>query len=531
MSEIDALLGLYGAVDRAVVAGEADAESLAPLLGAYRDGAATGWYDGQYLPWIAGVKARAVLRELDPRELDLDRLEVPDDVEDDRPPAPPADPDEPGRELPREVEEVRAALTSFPPVAVDGRTAARRLLAVAVAARALPQFFGSDGSERDAARAPLVFRRTDLDPDSGAADELAAELHTRLSEDFTSMDRWADVVDGAISAGLVPVSFRSQTMAPPCTGELILRPGPNGDDPDPVTVLKSEFITDQISFEDAKLFLEPTNWQYPGSFWCRMERVEPALEPNSWLYHETVATSSPPETATWTVSTDLQFWFSHPTAKEARAEYDFGPGLPTALSDIEVDEGSLRIIELPDQRVHVKTTKRVRFAGSFDGAGLAMFMCATGYSTVLEDLVFTVSSAGTANSRPFPVPAPVGGAMPDPQFAKKTTAKKAAAKATASKTTPGGQQSTTPPSGADSLEAIAADTAKFVSTVLTDVTATSTKSLGAIQSGSYKVEDAWSDGISLWANYLNGLGKMFELGTRTAKVIAQNPAAKSPGEY
>lgn len=518
MSEIEALLGLYGAIDRAVVAGEADSESLAPLLSAYREGAA-GWYDEQYLPWVAGVKERAVLRDLEPRPLDVDRDEEPE--LESTPAPPPPDRDEPQRELPQEVEEVRAALTSFPPVAVDGRTAARRLLAVAVAARALPQFFGSDGSERDAARAPLVFRRTDLDPDSGAADELAAELHTRLSEEFTSMARWADVVDGAISAGLVPVSFRSQTIVPPCTGELILRAGPDGNDPDPVTVLKSEFTTDQLSFEDAKRFLVPSNWHYPGSFWCRMDKVEPALEPNSWLYHETVATSCPPSTATWTVSTDLQFWFSHPSPTEARVEYDFGPGLPTALSDIEVDEGSLRIIELPDQRVQVKTTKRVRFAGSFDGAALAMLMCATGYSTVLEDLVFTVSTAGTANSQPFPVPAPPGGPMPDPQFAKKKTA---------SKTTPGAQQSTTPPSGADSLELIAADTAKFVGTVLTDVTATSTKSLAKIQSGTYKVEDAWADGITMWANYLNGLGKAFELGTRTAKVVAQNPAATSPDE-
>ena len=143
-----------------------------------------------------------------------------------------------------------------------------------------------------------------------------------------------------------------------------------------------------------------------------MEQGDP-VGTNSWIYHETVSTSCPPTPGGWSVSTDLQFWFSHPVATEARVEYDLAPGLPTPLSDIEVDEGSLRILRLADGRVHVKTTKRVRFAGSFDGPGLAMFMCATGYSTVLEDMVFSVAESPLDQTQAFPIPAP-----PKPQEAR-----------------------------------------------------------------------------------------------------------------
>ena len=109
-----------------------------------------------------------------------------------------------------------------------------------------------------------------------------------------------------------------------------MRPGPDGTDSDPCTVLEAEFITEknEVSFEEAKNYLEPSNWVYPGSLWCRMEKVEPPLPSSSWVYHETVATSCPPTSAWWTVSTDLRFWFSHPTVNEARVEYDFPPGGP-----------------------------------------------------------------------------------------------------------------------------------------------------------------------------------------------------------
>ncbi len=520
MSEIEALLRFYGAIDRAVVAGEADAADLAPLLGAYRGGAAIGWYDDQYLPWVEAAKERAVLRARAEDQSDLadpSRLDAP---------ATPslAHTDVPGPEVhPRSrdradvplgprAHEVHDALTAFRGVPVEGRMASRRLLAVTVAARALPQHFGPEGTHAHVAHEALEFRRTDQDPDADESGQRARELHVRLADQFTSMSEWPRVVSEAVADDLLPPSLRSQAVAPPCTGRLIMRPDPGGTDPDPCTVLESEFITDEFAFEDLKRYLEPSNWQFPGSLWCRMEQGDP-LGPNSWLYHETVSTSCPPAPGNWTVSTDLQFWFSHPTPSEARAEYDLAPGLPGPLSDIEIDEGSLRIIELPDGRVHVKTTKRVRFAGSFDGAGLVMFMCASGYSTVLEDMVFSVAAAPFSTTNPFPVHAPPGGPVNSPKNPKKSASSGSGTAGAASGDDAGGE----------TLDDIVSEAAEFLSTCLKDYSEVYTSSLGLIQSNNYKVENAWADGITMWSMYMNGLSKAVDLGTRTAKVYAKKP--------
>ena len=516
MSEIEALLQFYGAIDRAVVDGEASAASLAPLLGPYRDEAAVGWYERQYLPWVESVQERAEKRARSKARSDVSdqsRREVratptlayadsPDDHHESRPRAHDAAP------LGGRAQEVHEALTAFRDVPVEGRMASRRLLAVTVAARALPQHFGVGGSHADVAQEALAIRHEGLEDEDVAGRR--TELHGRFAEQFTSMSEWPRVVEGAVSDGLLPPSFRSQAVAPPCTGKLIMRPDPGSTDSDPCTVLESEFITAEVTFDQAKHFLQPTNWRFPGSFWCRMEK-DNSLGPNSWLFHETVATSCPASSADWTVSTDLQFWFSHPTPAEARAEYDL-PGPPGP--DIEIDEGSLRVIELPDGSVNVKTTKRVRFAGSFDGAGLAMFMCASGYSTVLEDLVLSIATGqhSVTNPDPFPVPAPQGGPVNPPTNAKKTAG-------SANAGAQAGEDMDT-----ETLDEIVKETADFIESYLKDYTDMFTSSLQQIQANNYKVENAWADGLKMWSMYMSGLGKALDLGTRSVKAAAKKPA-------
>jgi hypothetical protein len=518
MSETEALLELYGALDRAVVDNVIESESLAPLLGPYRDGAATGWYENQFLPWLEGAKERAVLRERDEREVSKTLTdaapEVPPDLEAE---AAPEHADEPpsadvetdvGLPLRPQVEAIRVALSGFGTLPVESRSAARRLLAVAAAAQALPQHFGPDGSHAGVVRAALEYGATGGDADPDAPGRRAGDLHASLANQFRSMDDWSEMIQSAVSRELLPAEFRSQHTAVPCVGRLIMRPDPITGDLDPCTVLEAEFTTDKLTFDEAKPYLEPANWQFPGSLWCRMERAD-ALPPNSWLYHETVSTDCASANPAWSVSTDLRFWFSHPTAGEARVEYDLAPGLPTPYSDIEIDEGSLRLIKLA-HGVRVVTTKRVRFAGAFDGAGLAMFMCAIGYTTVLEDMVFSVAQAPAGYTQPFPVSAPQGGTMGNTN---------ANAKATPS-----------PESGdPESLDDLAAEAGELFASYLKDYAEICTKSMTSIQGGTYKVEDAWSDGIALWTKYVSGMGKALDLGSRTAKAAAQTPVpADSP---
>jgi hypothetical protein len=488
MSEIDALLRLYGALDRAVATGEVHSSDLAPLLNAYRDGKATGWYEKKHLPWVEEVKERAhshVERPTQPiRRL---RAEV---TRDDH------------------ADEISAALSSFPDEHLKSRAAARRLLAVTMAARSMPEVFGPGGARAEHVSQALVFRRPG--EEDGLAVQRAARLHEMFAAEFTSMSAWQGVVEQAVVDGLLPESFRGQSSAPPCTGRLIMRSDATGEDSDPCTVMEAEFTTSDVSFEELKCYLEPQNWQFPGSFWCRMERAE-SLGPNSWRYHETVSTDCGSPGA-WSVSTDLQFWFSHPTATEARVEYDFPPGLPTPSSDITVDEGSLRVIQLPDGSVNVKTTKRVRFAGSFDGAGLAMFMCATGYSTILEDLVFSITADPLNPLKPFPVPSPEGGVVSPPNNTKKPAP---TSKASGSKPAPDPKP--------ESLNDIVSEAADHVASYVKDVSETCAASLKAVEAGTYKAEHAWADGMKLWSTYLTGVSKALDLGVRTAKAYTKKP--------
>jgi hypothetical protein len=496
MSEVEALLGLYGAIDRAVVARKVRAARLAPLLRAYRGGAATGWYDGQYRRWAEGVNERAKLRAREVRSEPKVRpeREAPMAFTDDaayaeEAPGTPAE----AVTLSPEAQEVHDALAAFAPIPLEGRAAARRLLAVTVAARAFPRHFAPDGTHAAVAKAALTFE------DSGADREdvivrRADNLHVRFAQDFRTMGDWGEVVRAAVNDGVLPRSFLSQEDAPPCTGRLIMRPDPDGSDPDPCTVLEAGFTTKDITFAQAKQFLEPSNWVYPGSFWCEMTRDPKQLPSGSWVYHETVATSCPPTTALWSVSTDLQFWFSHPTPNEARIEYDLAPGLPTSLSDIEIDEGSLRVIELPTKDVQVVTTKRVRFTDAFDGAGLSMFLCATGYSSILEDVVFTIAKAPSAKSQPFPVAAPQGGPMTPPPN----------------------------PTVPDTLESLATEAAEFAAKCVKDCADIGKASLESMQKGTYKVENAWADGIKLWTMSIGSMAKALDVSTRAAKVVAQS---------
>lgn len=73
----------------------------------------------------------------------------------------------------------------------------------------------------------------------------------------------------------------------------------------------------------------------------------------------------------------------------------------------------------------------------------------------------------------------------------------------------------------ETMDDIADEAAELVGSYIKDMTTTYKSSLDSIQAGTYKVEDAWADGISMWTLYMSGLGKALDLGTRTAKAYAK----------
>jgi hypothetical protein len=267
------------------------------------------------------------------------------------------------------------------------------------------------------------------------------------------------------------------------TCRLIQRPGTDGSGTRACAVIEAGFITDELSFDEAKRYLEPGNWQFPGSIWIRMERAE-QLGTASWRYHETVRAPEPMTAGTDTLSTDLQFWFSHPTSDEARLEYDLAPGLPVPGSDIEIDEGSFRVVRLADGRVHITSTKRVRFAPPFDGPGQAVIMSAVGYSAVLKEMVFAIAKAPPGAAAPFPVE-PDGTVLP---LAPDAVGR-----------VPAAERPIADPG------VVAGRTRAFLEAYLEGAAESMRSSADAMRAGTYTADSAWSDGLRLWETYLNGL--------------------------
>lgn len=396
-----------------------------PFLNAYGDGAAAGWYDHEYLPWVARVHANAapspgpllplddgVVREadsngmnrlrlpLEPINLELLRHQIrTGDLERLMVPVHPIVPSDPV-DLSPNAKQIYDALLAFPRDPVDGRVAARRLLAVAVTAAAMPHLFGLDSPHADVARGLLVFKYPELTAGTYAPQELAGRLQVEVFRQFTSMSAWEEFVDSGLSTGVLPMSFEVQKQLPPCTGKLIpvSATGANGEVLATylTTTFNSKDLAKAISFKQAKKYLEPSNWQYRGSFWCTMTNTNrktkagPNVNAGGSIYNEVVATSCPPSKALWSVKTSLAFWPSSTGSKEAATEYDLAVK-PTAKSDIDVDQGSLELSVEADGSFTLVTKKTVHFTG-FDGAGLAMVMCATGYFSAVEDVFIDVAT-------------------------------------------------------------------------------------------------------------------------------------------
>ena len=179
----------------------------------------------------------------------------------------------------------------------------------------------------------------------------------------------------------------------PCIGQLVSTP--HG----PATVLITQFVTDVCDFERAIAFLDPVTWPNCNGFWCAMDSTGVELPPGTRHYDETVAVDCPAKTAFWTVSAKLGFRFRlHGNA--AWTTYDLSAP-PAEDDDLLVDKGVLRIRERADGSLDVYTSKEVLFRGAFGGEGLAMMMCALGYASVVEDLIYTYA-IGDEPGVPFP---------------------------------------------------------------------------------------------------------------------------------
>ena len=331
-SELENLIAVFGAVDRAVQDDETDTTRarVAALIPAYASPQAH-WY-------------RPMLKMARDRGANL--------------PASIGDSDE-------SVAEALHALTETQPR--SNRLAARRLLGLNAAARAVPDMFAPDGSYGS-----LVTGALRAMPRQPPADKAAEHLHGFMAgEDPSSVEqpegRWDRIIENA--RPLVDVRGLER---PSCTDRLVDRPGYAG----PAAALRSEFDVTDVPFEHAVKILAPENWpRCMKSFWRCMK---PYDEPPHRYYEEVSTNPDRPESALFTAQAILDFVFDDDDDEWAITTYDLAP-VPQPRDGLLVDRGSLVVHRLGDG-LHITTTKRLRLKGALNGEGLSIVACLFGWT-------------------------------------------------------------------------------------------------------------------------------------------------------
>ena len=445
MGETRDLIGIYGAVDRAAADDPETRARVARLLPLYLD-PDLRWFD-DFEAWTEHKREEST-----------------------EPPFPP-------------LEESLAGMWERVP---RGRQPARRLFAIAVAIQAFPGLRESD----------LAVRAVQFDTIAEGEDEARqvvellgdVDLLPELEgEDPDALDFWWVQLREALS-GLVA---DTAGLGPrPCTGRLVTVTLPTG--PGSVATLRTEWETAEVRFDQAIRFLKPDNWPKCSDFWCEMKplaQISPAVYP----YHEVVSTDCDYPALAWTIEAYLDFSFVR-VAGLAVTDYGLSDGHP--VGDVLVDEGSLVVQELGD-RVRITTTKRIKFNHPFGGEALAMIMCATGYASVVEELVFSCAREG-AEGTEFP------GAEP------------------------GEKQAVDAPMG-PVIDEVAEEVAAAVKLCVDDCAKAVQASSKKMSEGKYTANDLVRDMAEMWARTAREGARAIDVGVRSARRAA-GTRAREPSD-
>ncbi|MCW3030314.1 MAG: hypothetical protein JWM66_447 [Solirubrobacterales bacterium] len=364
MAETEAIVGIYGAVDRAVQADPLARLRVAQLLPQYLD-PKLHWYD-DFQEWLGKTA----------------------DTED----AKPAFPDLVG------------ALNQLAETPAEARTRARRMFAIAIATRAFPQVSNREGELRRLAVAAL---RGSADGEKPDPEQPAEDLYSLLADEAQPVRFdaeappgpsawWKGVIETALTRQAIPSTIGMYPR--PCAGRLVTVPGING----PVAALRTELITSEIDFDAATRFIEPVNWETcMPNFWCTMKAIaDPRLPDGQRRYREVVSSNCHDKTrAGFWAETELLFNFmwlpDKQNAEAAVANYELAEGRQPRDGRILVDEGTLVVAKVDGgPSLLITTTKRVKFSYPFVSEALSLIMCALGYADVAGDLLACAAKHG-----------------------------------------------------------------------------------------------------------------------------------------
>jgi hypothetical protein len=359
MGEIRDLVGIFGAIDRAAAADAHVRQAVGRLLPLYRR-SDVRWFD-DFEAWTKELRSE----------------------QSDTPP------------FPESLDEALDGLAKTPP---KGRMMARRMFAIAGALQAFPDV-GTDagGQWRDSAARALAPGLVEQSVDHGRSVLAILGDENLLPKQDTPEARdawWHDVLEKARSGG--HIENPELTIGPrPCAGRV------SAADCGLVATIESGFTTSAVAFDRACSFLHPTNWpRCSHRFWCEMDDCG-EVRPGVHHFHEVVSTDCKNRALAWTISAELDFKFTQLPGL-AIAEYQLHEGHPKPGDAVLVDEGSLVVHELGGGESRVITTKRVRFDYPFSVEALALIMCALGYASLVEDLVFTCAALKEKKGTAFP---------------------------------------------------------------------------------------------------------------------------------
>jgi hypothetical protein len=480
MSELTDLVGIYGAIDRAVAESPERRAAVARLMPVYRDPDAQ-WFD-EFEAWTA---------ELAPRAAD--------------PPFP-------------SLEEALGDLAAIP---AQRRMRARRLFNMAVATQAFPELL-EHPHWSDLAVGAL--RVEGLAPDDDHARRLLAVLNRNVERDVEGetpgdLDTWWQNLLGEAFPGLIPAAEGIGHR--PCSGRIVR--GPLGA----AAALETYFERDDIPFDKAIRLLDPVNWPHCNGFWCEMT-PQGEVAPGIHRYHEVVSLDCDRQHATWTIEAELDFTFRKRPGR-AVTEYRLSPGAPQP--DVVVDEGSLVVAQIDPadaSRLAVTTTKRIRFNRRFPFSGepLAMVMCLLGYASVAEDL-FECAASGALGTE-FPA---------EPPATTRTTAGAGRARMT---TAGAGARSGTVSGGAGTsagrgrarpdpgplIKDIADRYAVAVKDCIDDYVDAAQDSYEAIADGRYTANHLVQDMANMWVRMLRDSATAVDLAIRSAQMAPRTGPRK-----
>ncbi|MEQ1786785.1 MAG: hypothetical protein ABL966_07015 [Acidimicrobiales bacterium] len=470
MTEIQDLIGIYGAVDRAISADPGLAELAAPFLGPYTDGAAIGWFD-EHTAWTSERTGIA-----------------------------PAD----------QYPDLESALVDLATIAPRGRMLARRLLAMTVAARVL----GEVADVHDPVFvAPLAV--DGLAADLDGADRLIELMLDDLL--FPDLGSWEAFVTQAFAEGLVAESVLRQSTAPPCSGKLVMV-DVHGD-PDPVATISSHFCTDQLTLEQAKRFLDPAVWPRCSSLWCEMEQTGVSKAGNP-VYREVVSVDCEHRDQVWTAEACLEFKLVNLPDGGALLTYDLCEGSPKPGDMVVVDSGSLTVVQTGNQ-VCVWTTKRIKFDHPFSGPSLALLTCALGYGAVAEDLVFSCALADgtTTEGSPFPGQDPpiTQPTQPgdDPMAKPDTTA--TVAKDDGERESP-------------DIKSVIDDAVDTTKRCIEECAEAYQSSYEKVSTGCYTADDLVQDAANMWTRMVRDVAKVADLSVKAMTATADRSTDRRAGD-